>query len=164
MKNRKKIRDRIKEGEETKLSMTPMIDVVFLLLIFFMCATKFKVPDYRLDADLPKHKGTAPNPIPFDDIPDFTVTIEKVDAPKGEVRAKFRVGRDKYVDLESLAAVIKHDYHALAHQAAVHGKKIPAVIRGDKDVDFGYIVAAVDACIAAKVATVEFDARIQYVN
>ena len=164
MKHRKKLRDMGGEEEETKLSMTPMIDVVFLLLIFFMCATKFKVPDYRLDADLPKDKGTAPTITQLQDIPDFTITVEKVDADRGAVRARFRLGRDKYVGMNELAAAIKHDYNELAHQAAVYGKKVPAVIRGDEDVDFAYIVAAVDACLAAKVASVEFDARVQYVN
>jgi len=37
-------RKRIKEinEEEHELEMTPMIDVTFLLLIFFMCTLKFK--------------------------------------------------------------------------------------------------------------------------
>ena len=42
---------------KTELQMTPMIDVVFLLLIFFMCATKFKIPEASLDAFLPRDRG-----------------------------------------------------------------------------------------------------------
>ena len=30
------------DARQLKIEMTPMIDVVFQLLIFFMCATKFK--------------------------------------------------------------------------------------------------------------------------
>jgi biopolymer transport protein ExbD len=45
-----------------KIEMTPMIDVVFQLLIFFMCATKFKTMEGRLDAFLPKDTGNAPGP------------------------------------------------------------------------------------------------------
>ncbi|MGE3853490.1 MAG: biopolymer transporter ExbD, partial [Planctomycetota bacterium] len=43
-------------GEEAKTDMTPMIDVVFLLLIFFMCM-KFKSFEKKLDADLPLNDG-----------------------------------------------------------------------------------------------------------
>jgi biopolymer transport protein ExbD len=43
--------DVIKKAE---LSLTPMIDVVFLLLIFFMVGMKFKEYDRKLEADLPK--------------------------------------------------------------------------------------------------------------
>ena len=35
-----------------------MIDVVFLLLIFFMCASKFRIPEGALRAYLPKDSGT----------------------------------------------------------------------------------------------------------
>lgn len=43
--------------EESKLEMTPMIDVTFLLLIFFMCTIKFKTLEGRLSANLPKDVG-----------------------------------------------------------------------------------------------------------
>ena len=45
------------EGEEVKMDMTPMIDVVFQLLIFFLCATKFKAEEGNLKAYLPKDRG-----------------------------------------------------------------------------------------------------------
>jgi biopolymer transport protein ExbD len=43
--------------EESKLEMTPMIDVTFLLLIFFMCTLKFKTLEGKLAAYLPKDVG-----------------------------------------------------------------------------------------------------------
>jgi len=43
--------------EESKLEMTPMIDVTFLLLIFFMCTIKFKTLEGKLEAFLPKDVG-----------------------------------------------------------------------------------------------------------
>jgi biopolymer transport protein ExbD len=39
--------------EEAKLEMTPMIDVTFLLLIFFLATLRFKTLDGRLAAYLP---------------------------------------------------------------------------------------------------------------
>jgi biopolymer transport protein ExbD len=43
--------------EEHKMEMTPMIDVTFLLLIFFMCTIKFKTLEGKLSAYLPKDVG-----------------------------------------------------------------------------------------------------------
>jgi biopolymer transport protein ExbD len=42
---------------QSKLDMTPMIDVTFLLLIFFMCTLKFKTLEGKLSAFLPKDVG-----------------------------------------------------------------------------------------------------------
>ena len=44
-------------NEKCELQMTPMIDVTFLLLIFFMCTLKFKVLEGKLGAYLPKDVG-----------------------------------------------------------------------------------------------------------
>ena len=45
------------DGNKVETNMTPMIDVVFLLLIFFMLATKFKLPEGTLRTYLPKNRG-----------------------------------------------------------------------------------------------------------
>ena len=52
---RKKVVD--PDGNKAEADMTPMIDVVFLLLIFFMLATKFKMPEGTLRSYLPKNRG-----------------------------------------------------------------------------------------------------------
>ena len=43
--------------EEAKADMTPMIDVVFLMIIFFICI-EFKVLESKLNAFLPTDKGS----------------------------------------------------------------------------------------------------------
>ncbi len=43
--------------EEQKLEMTPMIDVTFLLLVFFLCTLQFKTLEGKLSAYLPKDQG-----------------------------------------------------------------------------------------------------------
>ena len=45
----------ISQHEEQDLNLTPMIDCVFLLLIFFMVTTVFKQP-YSLQVELPEAK------------------------------------------------------------------------------------------------------------
>ncbi len=46
--------------EEASMDMTPMIDVVFLLIIFFLCID-FKILEAKLPAYLPKDKGSQSN-------------------------------------------------------------------------------------------------------
>ena len=48
--------------EEYKMEMTPMIDVTFLLLIFFLLTIKFKVLEGKLAAYLPKDVGVNSSP------------------------------------------------------------------------------------------------------
>jgi len=43
--------------EESKLDMTPIIDVTFNLLIFFMCTLKFKTLEGKLVSYLPTDRG-----------------------------------------------------------------------------------------------------------
>lgn len=47
------------DQEEEKGDMTPMIDIVFLLLIFFLLTTKFIVPEKMISNLLPTNKGQA---------------------------------------------------------------------------------------------------------
>ena len=54
---RTRAREVIKRAE---LSLTPMIDVVFLLLIFFMLGMEFRAMDRELGAELP-HRGDTPD-------------------------------------------------------------------------------------------------------
>ncbi len=50
------------EPQETELNMTPMIDIVFQLIIFFLLSLKFKTIDRRIESMMPKDRG--PNPAP----------------------------------------------------------------------------------------------------
>jgi biopolymer transport protein ExbD len=52
---------RIKKGRALQtLSLTPLIDVVFLLLIFFLVATRFAQEDRELDVELPSATEAKP--------------------------------------------------------------------------------------------------------
>jgi len=52
------MRDKLEEvlENEAEMNMTPMIDVVFLLIIFFLCID-FKILEAKLPANLPKDVG-----------------------------------------------------------------------------------------------------------
>ena len=48
-------------SEDDQTDLTPLIDVAFLIIIFFMCLP-FKTLDGKLAAFLPTDKGMAPTP------------------------------------------------------------------------------------------------------
>jgi biopolymer transport protein ExbD len=63
--------------EELKMDMTPMIDVVFQLIIFFMLNVKYKTLEGRLDAYLPKDVGV--NQGAADEIEKVEIVIKVVE-------------------------------------------------------------------------------------
>ncbi len=69
--------------EECEMQMTPMIDVVFLLLIFFMCTLKFKTLEGKLSAYLPADVGV--NPPDADPIEKVEVLV-RVTSPGNKLR------------------------------------------------------------------------------
>ena len=65
------------DRDECEMEMTPMIDVVFLLLIFFMCTLKFKTLEGKLSAYLPKDVGVRPIKQPPLDKVDILVRVSE---------------------------------------------------------------------------------------
>ncbi len=51
--------DRAFNGTRVRLAMTPMIDVVFLLLVFFVCTVRFERNEAVYTLDLPQRGRTA---------------------------------------------------------------------------------------------------------
>jgi biopolymer transport protein ExbD len=47
---------------ELGVSMTPMVDVVFLLLIFFVCTASFQIAEAVLPSPFPRTTGSAVDP------------------------------------------------------------------------------------------------------
>ncbi len=88
--------------EDAKLEMTPMIDVTFLLLIFFMCTLKFKTLEGALSAYLPDDAG--PASVQAEPVERIDVVVEVVEpgtrvAPNGGPwtpgMARYRYGADR---------------------------------------------------------------------
>ena len=80
-------------GDDTELNMTPMIDIVFQLIIFFLLSLKFKNVDRRIDAALPKDRGPAPVPTPVDDLEACKVKVFVRDLGTPRQRTVIRVGQ-----------------------------------------------------------------------
>ncbi len=82
---------RARDDEDIQFQMAPMIDVVFLLLIFFLVATSFLNPETHLRTDLPQKEQ-----IETDDPPpkQFTVLVAK-----GHIEVnKRRMSKQKFLN------------------------------------------------------------------
>lgn len=114
------------------LSLTPLIDVVFLLLIFFLVATRFAREDEQLPLKLP----TAASALPMTVDPQI-MTIN-VDAD-----GRYFV-RGRFLELPGLADEIAQ---------AVRDNPVSqsVIIRGDRQAEYGRVAAVLDLCHAAKV-------------
>jgi biopolymer transport protein ExbD len=90
--------------------MTPMIDVVFLLLIFFLASASFQ----RLEKSLPSAIAASPDksaqgnqateepPQGLSDLSDVVIEIKSVQAGNGPKMVSYRMNGEVVADLESL--------------------------------------------------------------
>ena len=75
--------------------MTPMIDIVFQLILFFLFSLKFSGLDYRIESQLPRDRGiNATNQI-VEDIPSVKILLFRLDEDDvTKARTKIKVGGD----------------------------------------------------------------------
>lgn len=90
---------RAKEDEDIQFQMAPMIDVVFLLLIFFLVATSFISEESQIGTDLPQKQVRQEPP---EDLPkQFTVVVGKNGIVVNKRRMEKAAFRDKLIALKS---------------------------------------------------------------
>jgi biopolymer transport protein ExbD len=115
--------------DEVGISLTSLIDVVFLLMIFFMLATTFLDPERALELDLPRAESGSADERP----------------PEELVLNVFRDGRvalgGRELDEAALRASLEH--------AARRDPTTPVTIRGDARAEHARIVSVMDACALA---------------
>lgn len=106
-----------------RIDMTPMVDVAFLLLIFFMSTTQFKPPE-EAQLELPSSHSEIK-------LPDSDVMILAVD---NHSQIFFKVGGSGVEHSTSLA-----DLETNVVQARIRNPKLRLAIKSDKDADYGVI-------------------------
>ena len=104
-------------GEETVMNMTPMIDIVFQLIIFFLLSLKFKTVDERIDAQLPP-VGLAPIAAPLDTSP--KIKLKLIRREKGSDTAYTLLKVDNSHQLRLPAGPWASDAHGEAERLAAY--------------------------------------------
>ena len=131
-------------GEEGGLEIpTSMVDVVFLLLIFFLIATRLRQPEEKLDAFLPKGAGQSSASL----YADIRVTIDPSDTAGAP---RLRVGSQPVMSFAELGEKLSR-LHAAQPES-------PVILVGHPNAAYGDMVSALDTCAGAGIADVRFQA------
>jgi biopolymer transport protein ExbD len=113
------MRFRREEEDSFAFDMTPMIDVVFLLLIFFMVSTVFVDFSKKMDINLPTSKSSA--------LDESTKTLE------------VEMSKDKKIFLAGKPLTLLGLETTLA-KMELKDKKPSAIIRADKSLPYGDVI------------------------
>lgn len=131
---------KVQHDEQPILNLTPMIDVVFLLIIFFMVATHFDEMERDLELELPEVASAT------------TLTS----APKQRVVQVLANGE---VTLDSEPLSLEQLTEQLA-AARREYPKLSVVIRGDASCAFQHVAASLAACKEARITDLGITVRI----
>lgn len=128
-------------AEEPTLNLTPMIDIVFLLIIFFMVGTHFTKPEQRSDVQLP----TTSEAQPLTALPDEIVI---------NVIAKDRVVvRDKALSLAQLEQSLRAAKSNYSDQAVV--------LRGSGPDPYQHVMDVLAICSRVKINRISLASQLR---
>lgn len=122
--------------EDVEMDMTPMIDVTFLLLIFFMCTLSFATSEGMLISYLPKDQGVFKPPAKQDPVEPSYIKLIKVGK-----ETKIGLGSDRYAGeakfeklFQKLSLIVKSTPNS------------PVIIDPDIEVPFQDVISTLNVC------------------
>jgi len=122
------IRAQHEGGQNVFLDMTPMIDMVFLLLIFFLLATTFHQEEREMNIALPVAASAGP----------ISVTLREIVINVDEQGSIIVSGRGMEAE----------DLRALIAEAVASNREQKVTVRGDRGTAYANVVAVLDICKA----------------
>ena len=114
------------DDDDVQMNMTPLIDMLLVLLTFFLVATTLKKVEKEMQVELP-------------------VSASAVEAPKEDPTLVIAVNREGAVYLDS-RPVTTEQLHASLRQAAAANRQRRVRIDGDRLTPFQNIVHVMDLC------------------
>jgi biopolymer transport protein ExbD len=162
------------KDEKCDINMTPMVDCVFQLLIFFICACRFRTSEEHIKAFLPKNRGLGTKgPVV---VPPFPVRVkllwvepnslkETKEPDRGRVILKVKDKNFRWVtnqfgetlpDYEELYKLILEQQRVFVPRGIYQSQ--PVIIDARPLVPFKHVVYALNACVRAKITDITFAA------
>ena len=191
---RRKKRRREEDTEPEQLNMTPMIDIVFQLLIFFMLTLQFKEVEGKLMSVLPKDKGPIDTPAPTPIIPEVRVIVcaggdpeihrtnkgRHVDTPKDGASCLILVERhdmgrvsktaddpgatDSNRDTYRVSGVRAAEIMELLKQTASPGHKPVLILDTDSEVPYEHVIGLINGLKEEGIQNIEFVANPKFMK
>jgi biopolymer transport protein ExbD len=155
--------------QEIKPEMTPMIDVTFLLLIFFIVTLKFKTLEGRLNASLPKDRGTQNTTIEEIEKVDIVIRVgnpgQLVPDPSTKTKSMPEGRLNHYVGRRMIYEVGANSYSDPADVrrfiSTFDKDETPVTLDARKGVIYGDVVIMLDIVIAEKFTQVAFAGSVE---
>lgn len=132
---------RVPPEEESGMNLTPMIDVVMLLNIFFMVGSRLVEPEKQYEINLP----TVTDARPLTGLPDEIIVNVKDD---GTIFVK-----GKQIEADQLEANLKAAAKRYSDQIVR--------IRGDGEGPYQHVMSTLSLCQRAGITRIKLDARIE---
>jgi biopolymer transport protein ExbD len=127
------------QDEQPQLNLTPMIDVLILLIMFFMVAAKFSDLDRNIEVQVPRVAEAG----------------DSVTPPQPHVVNVFADGR---IDFDGHLVSLTELTSQLAAAHSSEGER-SVVVRGDAGCAFQHVASALAACRAAHVGDLGITVR-----
>jgi biopolymer transport protein ExbD len=134
--------------EETKMDMTPMIDVTFQLLIFFMCTLHFSTAEGILSSNLPKDEG----------IHNVSVSKPPSDPITVTVQENMLIVGDTQYPYNTHLSIFESDIEGQVQKVGSTTDKIPFDLKIAKDVPFHRLITAMN--VAHKINKKNYHAKL----
>ncbi|MFV0446175.1 MAG: ExbD/TolR family protein [Planctomycetaceae bacterium] len=131
---------KVEAPEEPAMNMTPMIDVVLLLVIFFMVGTQFTEDESQFDIQLPtvaqaEPLTAGPDALTVDVTRDGQLLLGKRPVSAGDLERELRAARARY-----------------ARQAVI--------VRGDGPGPYQNVMTVLDICQRAQIVNIKMANRV----
>jgi biopolymer transport protein ExbD len=131
---------KVSQDDLPAINLTPMIDIVFNLIIFFMVSTSFADAEKKVDLTVPQVAAT-------DGLNDASA------------RQAINVHRDGRITLGERNVTLKELTSQLAAARRQH-ERVDVVVRGDADSPFQHVAAVFTACKQAGISEMGISVRL----
>lgn len=144
-----------RQCEEAQLDMTPMIDVVFQLIIFFVVT--LKTAD-NVNPEIKLEYGKDGPVVKMDEykLPPTVIEVKYYRTPSSFFRDKGRI-----ISLNGARVTPEGLRTLLVNSTNRYGKNIPVLIRADKDTPHEYVREVMDICSRVGIWQVQFLAMVK---
>ena len=137
------------EDEAISINVTPLIDIIFCLCIFFMCSFHFKQLQGTMDSWLPIDKGTPNGALPKMPLDEIRIFVRN---KGGSTEIAF--GSRPCDSLDTLESLVRTEWDELGTRGKQRDSSV--IIDGEPGVPWKDVVGVLDRLKRLNIARVEF--------